>query len=104
RDAFYFQAEDGIRYFHVTGVQTCALPISGHAFYESAEWQPASSHWCCWISRPRYHYCSLSHPKQYYFHDYIVIGKIVIKKGLHECRPFFVFNIFIASCVWHFHF
>src|SRR5690606_24419489 len=22
------QAEDGIRYFHVTGVQTCALPIS----------------------------------------------------------------------------
>src|SRR5690606_41206394 len=24
---FFFQAEDGIRYFHVTGVQTCALPI-----------------------------------------------------------------------------
>src|SRR5690606_39484385 len=24
---FYFQAEDGIRVFHVTGVQTCALPI-----------------------------------------------------------------------------
>src|SRR5690606_39894299 len=24
---FYFQAEDGIRDFHVTGVQTCALPI-----------------------------------------------------------------------------
>src|SRR5690606_39770703 len=23
----YFQAEDGIRDFHVTGVQTCALPI-----------------------------------------------------------------------------
>src|SRR5690606_40630355 len=23
----FFQAEDGIRYFHVTGVQTCALPI-----------------------------------------------------------------------------
>src|SRR5690606_39885039 len=23
-----FQAEDGIRDFHVTGVQTCALPIS----------------------------------------------------------------------------
>src|SRR5690606_40719326 len=26
--AFFFQAEDGIRDFHVTGVQTCALPIS----------------------------------------------------------------------------
>src|SRR5207302_2911968 len=29
---FFFQAEDGIRDFHVTGVQTCALPIS---------WRPA---------------------------------------------------------------
>src|SRR5699024_11594775 len=26
--AFFFQAEDGIRYRNVTGVQTCALPIS----------------------------------------------------------------------------
>src|SRR5690606_9983936 len=25
---FFFQAEDGIRDFHVTGVQTCALPIA----------------------------------------------------------------------------
>src|SRR5690606_7170235 len=27
---FFFQAEDGIRDFHVTGVQTCALPILGN--------------------------------------------------------------------------
>src|SRR5690606_39368861 len=33
---FFFQAEDGIRDFHVTGVQTCALPISGK-----------TSKWCC---------------------------------------------------------
>src|SRR5258706_9809609 len=26
---FFFQAEDGIRDWSVTGVQTCALPISG---------------------------------------------------------------------------
>src|SRR5690349_23144583 len=26
--AFFFQAEDGIRDLYVTGVQTCALPIS----------------------------------------------------------------------------
>src|SRR2546426_10957187 len=26
---FFFQAEDGIREYKVTGVQTCALPISG---------------------------------------------------------------------------
>src|SRR5690625_7768210 len=33
---FFFQAEDGIRDGHVTGVQTCALPISSPAFDESA--------------------------------------------------------------------
>src|SRR5207253_4991693 len=27
---FFFQAEDGIRAGHVTGVQTCALPIYHH--------------------------------------------------------------------------
>src|SRR5690625_6807663 len=27
--SFFFQAEDGIRVGHVTGVQTCALPILG---------------------------------------------------------------------------
>src|SRR5690606_39779258 len=27
---FLFQAEEGIRDFHVTGVQTCALPIYAH--------------------------------------------------------------------------
>src|SRR5690606_39796309 len=29
-----FQAEDGIRDFHVTGVQTCALPISTYTLVE----------------------------------------------------------------------
>src|SRR2546426_4264986 len=28
---FFFQAEDGIRDYKVTGVQTCALPISAQA-------------------------------------------------------------------------
>src|SRR5699024_11817247 len=28
--SFFFQAEDGIRYRNVTGVQTCALPISAY--------------------------------------------------------------------------
>src|SRR5690349_22001200 len=28
---FFFQAEDGIRDLYVTGVQTCALPISAEA-------------------------------------------------------------------------
>src|SRR5690606_8463867 len=38
---FFFQAEDGIRDFHVTGVQTCALPIleivSSHQLQEKAK-------------------------------------------------------------------
>src|SRR5436309_16013934 len=53
RSYFFFQAEDGIRDFHVTGVQTCALPISRHSRfpqraptimdgYPSAHGQPAS--------------------------------------------------------------
>src|SRR5438874_13374086 len=29
---FFFQAEDGIRDLYVTGVQTCALPISASPF------------------------------------------------------------------------
>src|SRR5690606_40714861 len=34
---FFFQAEDGIRVFHVTGVQTCALPIWVKAYQFDAE-------------------------------------------------------------------
>src|SRR5260370_40641300 len=37
---FFFQAEDGIRDSSVTGVQTCALPISAKATIRiSIEWQ-----------------------------------------------------------------
>src|SRR5690606_40034807 len=35
---FFFQAEDGIRDFHVTGVQTCALPISEHGLEYCCDW------------------------------------------------------------------
>src|SRR5690606_39918730 len=34
-DVFFFQAEDGIRDFHVTGVQTCALPIYSFSIFQS---------------------------------------------------------------------
>src|SRR5439155_9068737 len=34
---FFFQAEDGIRDGHVTGVQTCALPISCSAATDTAQ-------------------------------------------------------------------
>src|SRR5690606_41156786 len=39
--SFFFQAEDGIRDFHVTGVQTCALPISDWpAFFRDRRLRP----------------------------------------------------------------
>src|SRR5690606_40458050 len=47
--SFFFQAEDGIRDFHVTGVQTCALPIllangaCGEAERFSAKPEPRAS-------------------------------------------------------------
>src|SRR3984893_2039806 len=34
---FFFQAEDGIRDGHVTGVQTCALPISQYRKFRPSE-------------------------------------------------------------------
>src|SRR5690606_41123756 len=43
-DCFFFQAEDGIRDFHVTGVQTCALPIccrTGPSPRRGWTWPPA---------------------------------------------------------------
>src|SRR5206468_4857550 len=42
---FFFQAEDGIRDLIVTGVQTCALPIShaAHGFAILIDWRPRAS-------------------------------------------------------------
>src|SRR5207253_4543200 len=37
RDVFFFQAEDGIRDGHVTGVQTCALPIYINALLQRVD-------------------------------------------------------------------
>src|SRR5690625_7515987 len=39
---FFFQAEDGIRDGHVTGVQTCALPICRHVV---ESWQVPGRFW-----------------------------------------------------------
>src|SRR5690606_40791507 len=47
---FFFQAEDGIRDFHVTGVQTCALPIS--ASPRRAVARAVQSHPCGTRTRP----------------------------------------------------
>src|SRR5690606_39525476 len=53
---FFFQAEDGIREFHVTGVQTCALPI----FSLNLEFD---------TDKLRYGYTSLTQPTTAYEYD-----------------------------------
>src|SRR5438046_10564283 len=41
---FFFQAEDGIRDWSVTGVQTCALPISSATAAQApAEWRAGAA-------------------------------------------------------------
>src|SRR5690606_40786913 len=57
---FFFQAEDGIRDFHVTGVQTCALPIS-QAYRSLRNSSPTP--------RP-------STPGQSTYHGYVKIGNL----------------------------
>src|SRR5690349_6041913 len=42
RICFFFQAEDGIRDLYVTGVQTCALPIS-----RSTQGEPRAAYGFC---------------------------------------------------------
>src|SRR6266699_857127 len=42
---FFFQAEDGIRDADVTGVQTCALPISVLAQYRQQRFQIVPQRW-----------------------------------------------------------
>src|SRR5688500_19553892 len=41
--SFFFQAEDGIRDYKVTGVQTCGLPISITGSVSAYAWKPLSS-------------------------------------------------------------
>src|SRR5256885_5928654 len=40
---FFFQAEDGIRDYKVTGVQTCALPISSGWAQSCSRWSRCST-------------------------------------------------------------
>src|SRR5205807_5451418 len=54
---FFFQAEDGIRDYKVTGVQTCALPISSAATMSQA----ATGDSTCVAREPRRSRRSRSH-------------------------------------------
>src|SRR5690606_13653135 len=49
---FFFQAEDGIRDFHVTGVQTCALPICFVSLEAAVERLGDAEHWVLLCAAP----------------------------------------------------
>src|SRR5437870_12934264 len=65
---FFFQAEDGIRDGHVTGVQTCALPIYEDEYLalinKPADMvvHPAKGHWSgTLVNALQFHFEELSH-------------------------------------------
>src|SRR5690606_39560211 len=60
---FFFQAEDGIRDFHVTGVQTCALPIWNENTDTCAicPWRRRTG---CWMKRRRERRDDGAHPRR----------------------------------------
>src|SRR5205085_9210064 len=52
---FFFQAEDGIRDLTVTGVQTCALPISRKAHGYRRQRRPSRDSYCAHDRRKQNH-------------------------------------------------
>src|SRR5690349_21881807 len=65
---FFFQAEDGIRDLYVTGVQTCALPIS-LGLFRQLEWSIASggdSH--RWKHGSNFQHYLKGEPMKLYYH------------------------------------
>src|SRR5207248_7715590 len=75
---FFFQAEDGIRDRTVTGVQTCALPISprdadGAAPYDP-HWERRHPHRAAWMA--------LAGPATNY--TLMIIAAILLRLGWHQ--------------------
>src|SRR2546430_5507075 len=56
---FFFQAEDGIRDLTVTGVQTCALPISGDCLLSDPITGCSAMCWRSNLYMKRYYYLTL---------------------------------------------
>src|SRR5258706_5043509 len=73
---FFFQAEDGIRDWSVTGVQTCALPIcpkQARAHDESVTSHAADRSWPAWAASELHHCTSLP-------------GVFCLRKRRNRCR------------------
>src|SRR5256885_11789932 len=59
---FFFQAEDGIRDYKVTGVQTCALPISHLPKASCTLFSPSMRQPAAWARRSEEHTSELQSP------------------------------------------
>src|SRR5690606_40723611 len=85
---FFFQAEDGIRDFHVTGVQTCALPISAEAKGGARVglrglWPRATAHLC--RAEPRIGLAGLA-PRLNPFCRWQLVAERRLEIGRASCR------------------
>src|SRR3712207_6161729 len=72
---FFFQAEDCIRYIGVTGVQTCALPISGRIVHEYAKINTAG--------RDERKYCRGGNKLSLFEIDGILCTLVICRDGRH---------------------
>ena len=81
---FFFQAEDGIRDYDVTGVQTCALPISifprGGAASEAAQGVAGEQ-----LQYKKRHF-TLFTPRDFDLSPYFAVVKPTIEKGFDYRR------------------
>src|SRR6266496_4929884 len=88
---FFFQAEDGIRDLYVTGVQTCALPISPtwchmHEYGTTLEqWAQVAVSTRAWAAL---------HPKAMY-RDPLTIAEVLNSRPI--CYPFNILNICLVT-------
>src|SRR2546430_9909757 len=81
---FFFQAEDGIRDLTVTGVQTCALPISFAVFIHRSEYVSCRGRplLVCWL-QPSLRF---SEVLWQFAVAHSCAGKIAIQIGRASCR------------------
>src|SRR5690606_41176165 len=91
----FFEAEDGIRDFHVTGVQTCALPISSALvlfifiqfsfFMADRAYGPVWNNIVILLGIAYYFFCALVFRKEF-FHRKSIPGLFLYKIGRASCR------------------
>src|SRR3712207_7875809 len=96
---FFFQAEDGIRDIGVTGVQTCALPISGPSDFPEAAFPPCRS--SPFVISKRAFDKAGGHLSQNRYHRMTMILKTnrFVKTMMTKRYPSFTRRVSVLKCV-----